>query len=343
MHTKAYSKGRGPQTRQLTNKGVPGVWAMQLHGPALLKPVDVPAPTVRALTHGAVLVRVLAGGICGSDVPKFHGVRRPGHPPPSFPGPPGYPLHEVVGEVVHSAAEDLGRGDRVVGWARRSDGLRALALLSADDLVPYPETLVPEDAVYLQPLACVLAALDRVDVLGRTVAVLGVGPIGLLFAHAVKVRGARRVIGVDPVRRTGDPAAFGLDDLVVGSSTSWSVERDSAPDVVIEAVGHQVQTFSDAVRAVAAHGTVLCFGIPDQDVYPLDMERLIRKNLTVVGGVTASRRRALTTAIAYAEEHPSLAQQLITHRLGRGEVQEAFELAAAPRDDLRKVVLSIAD
>jgi threonine dehydrogenase-like Zn-dependent dehydrogenase len=191
----------------------------------------------------------------------------------------------------------------------------------------------------------VLEALDRMTIIGRTVAVIGLGPIGLLFAHAAKAGGASHVVGIDPVSRAAVAGAFGIDDLFTSPSRTWS--RDLAdelrPNVIIEAVGHQVTTLDDAIRGIAANGEILCFGIPDDEYYPLNMERLLRKNLTLHAGVTRDRRQALSRAHRYLMQHQVIIAHLISHRFERDFAQEAYSTAVTTGSNRLKVVLSLAD
>ncbi len=302
------------------------MWAARLEKPGRIAYIEAEPPSLAQPHEQDILLRVLAGGICGSDMPKFHGLRGAAGASrnTTFPGPPGFPMHEVVGEVVASGSDDLRAGQQVVGWAGASDGLAELVVTAATDVVPYDSRWSPTEAVLIQPLACVLQALDRVSVAGRTVAVLGLGPAGILFAHAAKVRGAEHVVGVDPVDR------------------SELADSGVADELVIEAVGHQVETLDDAVAACGPEGTVLYFGIPDEDVYPINMERVMRKNLTVVGGVTRDRRGALLAADRYLADHPNLPGLLITHRFGRTEIAMAFDTATRAEPGRLKVVLDLA-
>jgi threonine dehydrogenase-like Zn-dependent dehydrogenase len=310
------------------------VWAAQLTSPGSFTAVDVLTPTAADLAPGEVLLRVVAGGICGSDIPKLCR-RQP---------PPGHPLHEVVGEV-HASSHPAHRiGARVVGWASRSDALAEVIVTDGEGLHEYDPRLDPLPAVLCQSLACVLHALDRVEVRGRSVAILGLGPIGLLFAHVARSRGARVVLGVDPVDRTDRAAQFGVDEVVVGGSAEWASALDPTghPELVVEAAGHQPGTFADAVRAAGVEGTVLSFGIHDEPMYPLDMEAFMRKNLTLVGGVTRRRREALGAAEAYLRTHPALYTDLVTHEFDRTGVQDAFDVARRPATDRLKVLLALA-
>src|SRR5699024_5766083 len=112
-----------------------------------------------------------------------------------------------------------------------------------------------------------------VSCVGRHVAVLGLGPIGLLFAMVAASHGAGRVTGVDPVRRVADPRAFGVDEHVETSAEQWAAQLDDAdrPSVVIEAVGHDTATVTAAIDAAAPWAHLYLFGVPRVGPYPIDM------------------------------------------------------------------------
>jgi L-iditol 2-dehydrogenase len=323
------------------------MWAYRLIQPRLFEMVAAQPPTSESLGSGAVLLRTLAGGICGSDIPKLIG--QTGARADEFgrfrPGRPGFPMHEVVGEVVASRHDGVEPGARVVGWANRSDALAEFVITDGAQVHPYRESLSAVDAVLIQPLACVLEALDRVSVADKVVGIVGLGPIGLLFAHAAKRRHASRVVGVDPVDRAAVAAKFGIDDLVVAPAKTWARALADAnrPEVVIEAVGHQVATLDDAIAAISMGGSILYFGIPDDEYYPLNMERLLRKNLALFAGVARDRRRSLARAEEYLAQNPELNDALVSHRFDRNSIQTAYDTAAMTASDRLKVVVSLAD
>jgi L-iditol 2-dehydrogenase len=314
------------------------MWAYAITAPGRLERVGVADLDPDALKPGRVLVRLQAGGICGSDLPSFRGRRNPFV---DFYGEPGYPLHELVGEVVGSTAEDLPTGTRVVGWAEGHRGLAEYFVARADNLLALDGELSAVEATVIQPLCTVLHALDRIDVAGRRVAVIGQGSIGLLFSHALKARGAASVTGVDRVDRRDVAAAFGVDDPVWDDSAAWSAGLDPAegPQVVVEAVGHQTGTLEDAVLAAAPGGTVLAFGVPDDTHYPFPFTAFFRKHLTLLAGATTDRRDALAQAAEYLREHRDLLAPYITDVLPVARAQEAFELAVRPAPGRLKVVL----
>jgi threonine dehydrogenase-like Zn-dependent dehydrogenase len=296
------------------------------------------------LGAGQVLLRFLAAGICGSDIPGFRGVRGkiPGDRGVCAAEMDGFPVHEIVGEVIASGHPDHHAGDRVVGWASGFDGLMERVVADGNGLAPYDSALDPQHAVGLQPLACVLYALEQLpDLDGLHVAVIGQGSIGLLISYAAKAKGAAHVTGVDPIDRDVVGKEFGVDTVIRATSDRWvsHLQPNDKPDIVIEAVGHQVATLGHAIEAAAFGGTVFYFGVADDDSYPISMRTVLRNNLTLKSGVTLDRRRVLHAADEFAREHPELLTKYLTHTFGIDDVQTAFEFACRPTPERIKIAI----
>jgi L-iditol 2-dehydrogenase len=321
------------------------VWAQMLVAPRQFAATATRTSQASDLREGQVLLEVLAGAVCGSDLPHFRGVAT------SFAGDsgdaaariPGFPMHEVVGEVLATRYPGLAAGERVVGWAMGFNALADLVICEGEGLSTYDSSLAPASAVLLQSLACVLSAVDRLPaVTGKTVAIIGQGPMGILFTHVLKTLGARHVVAVDPVDRSDVAAALGADDVVTANSSRWaaSLPEHDRPDVVVEAVGHQVSTLSHALRSVAVGGTVYYFGVPDDAIYPVDMEVMLRRNVTLMSGATIDRRRFLSLADAHLAAHPELVHAVVTDIFTFADAQAAFELADRPAAGRLKVALT---
>ncbi len=321
------------------------MWSYRIVAPYLFERTSIPDKTPEQLADGQVLLRLLAAGVCGSDLPAFRGARGrlPGDDGPSAAEKDGFPIHEVAGEVIASRHREHRPGDLVVGWASGFDGMMERVVSDGDGLAPYDPALTPARAVGLQPLACVLYACEQLpDLAGRHVAIIGQGSIGLLFSYVVKAAGARRVTGVDPIDRRAVATAFGVDEAVRATSDRWVSRMAPADraDVVIEAVGHQVATLGHAVEAAAPGGTVFYFGVADDDAYPISMRTMLRNNLTLKSGVTLDRRRTLEQAGKFATEHPGLLDMYLTHTFGIDEVQAAFDLACRPEPERIKIAIA---
>src|SRR4051794_1987040 len=239
------------------------MWAYAITAPGRLERVSAPVPEP---SPGRVLVRLRAGAICGSDLPSFRG-----RPNPLVPGlgEPGFSLHEAVGEVV---AGELERGTRIVGWADAHRGLAELFLARTDQLLALDadDELSAVETTVVQPLCTVLHALDRLGPLaGRRVAVIGLGPLGLLFTHVAKARGAAWVTGIDRVDRRDVAGAFGLDEALWGGAAAGLGEEPF--DVVIEAVGHQTRTLEAPVEGGGGRGAGVAPPRPGRAPHPVPL------------------------------------------------------------------------
>lgn len=313
------------------------MWAYQLTAPGHIRRVNVASPD-SPLPPDHLRIRIRAVGICGSDMPKFLGTTHS-----DFPGPFGFPAHEIVGEVVESTDADYWPQQRVVGFASESTGLRELITNPSDLVCPLPPALTDVEAVLAQPLATVINALGRLPHLRkRRVAVLGLGPLGLMFTQLLKARGAGVVTGVDPVDRSRVARNFGIDKLVTGPSHAWTetLTDSCRPDICVEAVGHQAATIADAIRAASESGDIVAFGVPDQATYHFPFEEFFRKNLTLHAGTTQHWKPVLTTAIDWLIQYRRELAKLVTHVLPVSQAQEAFEFSRHPDASRLKVVMT---
>jgi len=323
------------------------MWALRLCRPGVFEKVSTRAPRPTDLRPGETLLRVVTGAICGSDLPYFRGAVSPlfDDSAPLAAERPGYPLHEVVGEVIASTDPELPPGVHAVGWATRTNALAEYVVTASASLIRLPEELDLADAVILQPLACVVDTLRAVgDLADRHVAVVGLGPFGLLFARVATTMGARRVTGVDPVDRSDVAVRFGIDSLVTTTSDRWArtIAAEDRPELVLEVVGHQTHTLAAAIEAAAPGGRIFCFGVPDEPVYPLPMQQIFRKSLSVSAGVVTERRQALRAAIDHWVSDPGLADGYFTHTFALDQAQAAFSRASAPAPGQLKIRLIAA-
>ena len=154
---------------------------------------------------GEVLVRVSACGVCASEL-------RPWTEAP-FPLPHRFG-HEPVGVVagVGSDVTTLREGDRVTGLFRGAYADCCLA--SETELLRVPSGVNDESALG-EPMACLVNAQRRTPVdLADSVAVIGLGYMGLGMVQLMKLRGPRRIVGID-VREDARKAArqYGADEV----------------------------------------------------------------------------------------------------------------------------------
>ncbi len=303
--------------------------------------IDLAAPA--APGPGQVVFTAETGCLCGSDIPFFSEAQ------PSYPLRAGLSLHEIIGRVTTSASPSFKPGDRVLAMPAGLLGCAEQLLIGDDRLVPIDEALSNESAVIAQPMATVLSALSTIpNVVGLNVAVLGQGPIGLLFDACLSSLGAARVIGID-VRdaRVARSCEFGATDAFVTREPDGrdAIERvahataGAMADLVVEAVGHEEQQFNLAVALARNKGRVLFFGIPPDQRIDVALEPVVRKSLTIHTSVPEDLRPFVTIAQRAIRKGRLDPAKLVTHRFPFAQVQQAFETYRDRKDGALKVLI----
>jgi L-iditol 2-dehydrogenase len=272
--------------------------------------LQIEAVSVPKIEQGDVLVRVQAALTCGTDVKVF---RRGYHArmivPPALFG------HELAGDIVAVGENVRGFrvGQRVVAansapclecfYCRRgnenlcddllfnngayAEYIRIPARIVERNMYEMPAQISYQDAALVEPLACVLRGLDETSIQsGDTVAVIGLGPIGLMFVRLAKAYGAR-VVAIGRRKTQLDRAAkMGADELLISSDTDETVRRvrgfthGRGADVAIEAVGHP-DVWEMAVKLLRRGGTVNFFGgCPNDSRISLDTSLMHYSEIT---------------------------------------------------------------
>ena len=311
--------------------------ALILHGPGDLRLEDVPDPVPG---DGDVLLQVEVALTDGTDLKAY----RRGHPVllGELPSPFG---HEVCGIDVATGRRVVAANSAPCGRCaacRRGqeticehllpllNGAYAELLLvperiASKNLLPVPPGLSPEVAALAEPLACCLHGIDVAGVEhGQTVAVVGLGPIGLMLCACVADAGARPVaVGSREERRALAPSF----DAVLA-------DADGA-DVVIEAAG-TVEAWERALSLVRPGGTVLAFGgLPRDARVAVDPYRIHYEEVRLVGAFHHTPRQ-FRAALAFLASGAHPFERLVTHEVGLGGVGPLFD--DPPRGYLKAAV-----
>jgi alcohol dehydrogenase len=274
--------------------------AMVYTAPETLELREVARPTSEP---DAVILRVDAVGVCGSDLHAFKG-HDPRRQPPLILG------HEFVGTAIsgpqagrrftanplvtcgrcrfcREERDNLCSDRTMIGMNRPGAFAPALAV-PLGCLVPVPDTLSDRGAALTEPAATVVHALAlaeraRVAPLGDARAlVFGAGAIGLLTALLLRGRGAASVAVVEtnPLRAATLLAATGIVAVEPAALDSSA----GAFDLVVDAVGVGA-TRDAAIAAVASGGVVVHVGLGDW-ASPLDWRQLTLREITLIGAYT---------------------------------------------------------
>ena len=275
--------------------------AQVFYEPRRMQLEEVPVPSV---TEMDVLVRVKSCGICGSDISYFDGVNPLGTATGKGPLVLG---HEFTGEIVElgSAVKRLHLfkpGDRVVVNPVQNCNACAYCASGAPHMCPHttvpgasvnggfaeycvsrytglfvlPESLSYVAGAFVEPLACVVHGLEKLDVKpGQFVVVFGPGPMGLLIVQLAKAVGAGKValIGtrdyrLEAGRRCGADHLFNIreqtspyyvNDLKCAIA---DLTRGALADRgILAAAG--AEAFGQALDITGKLAIVVYFGLPD--------------------------------------------------------------------------------
>lgn len=341
--------------------------AVTFQGPSEVKVEDKPEPELHATDDAIVCVQ--ATGICGSDLHLYHG---------RIALEQGFTLgHEFVGEVVAAGADvtTVDVGDRVCGCFCTACGTcffclagkyqecdrgrvfghgKTLGALqgSQAELVQVPHanlTLrrVPDgmsDDVALfagDVMGTGWHAVDQAGVrAGDSVAVLGLGPVGLSAVQAARVSGAATVIAVDSVpERLALAESFGAQPVHLTEDDPRDAIKAATDnrgvDVTVDAVGHP-DVLDMATRITRKAGTISAIGVYAERVQ-VHMGLIWIKSLTLKTG-QANVIAHVDRVLALLEAGLLDPVPLVTHHMGLDEAAEGYRIY--DRREALKIVLS---
>ena len=342
------------------------------HGPHDYRHDHKPVPTAGP---GEVLLAVHSAGLCASDVACWKGAFGywPGDGMPGFVQPPVVPGHEFVGTVVglgEGAANKHGlalgdvavseqitpcwdcrfcnRGQywmcqntEIYGFRQHAQGAMADYMVFPANAINHkvPDSVSIDHAVFIEPLACAIHAVDRGNIQkGDTVVVGGCGPIGLGMIAAARQANPGLLIASDlhPDRLelaracgadlTINPGEVDIIDEVRGLTEGYGC------DVFLEASGHP-SAVDQGLRMLRKLGTFVVFGVFKDKVTTEWSIIGDRKELDVLGAHLGPYTYPRAIEMIAAGALPM--ERIISHRLPFSEIDTALELTASGADSIK--------
>ena len=245
---------------------------------------DKPIPT---LDSGDILIKVELCGICASDLAALNGDITD-YSPPVVMG------HELAGIVVESRHPDVKVGEKVTanpmlscgscdycradldkycsqieGIGHDIDGGYAEYLrmpkhgIDTGKLISVPDTISPEELIFLEPLGCCINA-TRETIFDKSVAILGAGPIGLMFAQLTRKAGLQTFVLEPLAHRRSAANEVGADATfdITGEQVEALIETtNGGVDTVISATVNNQRAIDLAFKVVRRGGCVNFFGL----------------------------------------------------------------------------------
>jgi len=313
---------------------------------------------------GELLVKVLASGICGSDVLEWYRIKKA----PLVLG------HEIAGEIVevgegvkdykigqrvfvshhipcntcryclkghHTACETLHTTNYFPGGF--SEYIKVPPLNVDRGVFVLPDEVSFEEGAFIEPLACTLrgqglAGLES----GQSVLILGSGVSGLLHLLAAKAMGAGPVVMTDiDGYRLNTARKFGADAVIDAKedvpAELQKVNDGRLTDLAVVCTG-ALPAFKQALRSVDRGGTVLCFATTEPGIdLPVPINQFWRNEIKIVPSYGNSPADA-TAAIEAIRSGSIPVRKLITHKLGLKETGLGFKLAAEAKECLKVII-----
>ena len=341
--------------------------SIQLIGPRILEEREM--PMVRDPGAGEVLVKVRAVGICGSDL-HWYLDSRIGLAQARYPQVLGHePVAEVIG--IGKDVRSFAVGDRVVlepnltcghceycmsgrhnncphgeflGSPQSPGFFREYVTLPAHNAILVPPTLSDEQATLVEPLAVMMHILELIEIrLGDTVAILGSGPIGMLFAATARTAGAQRIFIADRVPHRLDLAKKMGADVTIHTERENFAEavmdqtKGRGVDLAVDAAG-DVGLINLALEVTRPTGTVVLIGIANELTSPINLHAAMNKELRIQTVRRSNHRSQAALELMESGQAPAA---LITHKLPLAETPRGFEMLSNYSDGVGKVVIEV--
>ncbi|KQC04785.1 MAG: hypothetical protein APR53_09645 [Methanoculleus sp. SDB] len=323
---------------------------------------------------GEIKVRIMACGVCGSDVMEWYRIRRAGRP--GGIGAFGHECAGVIAEVGAGVDSKWQVGDRVVvthhvpcntcnacirGHTTACTTLQTtkfkqaygafaeyvvLPAINVDrGILRLPDSVSFDAGTFVEPLGCVVRGQQCAPTGdGRSVLIIGAGITGLLHVQAARLQGAGFVAVSNPSpERLAIARKFGAD-ATISARTEDVPERfkelngGSGADTVIMTAPVPV-CVKQSLEAVGPGGTVLFFAPTNPDIQSeINLWNLWQKEVTITHSYAADFHN-LTTALTWIQHDRINVNDMITHVFPLRETVEGFQLTARHRDGSLKVVI----
>ncbi|MBN2238806.1 MAG: galactitol-1-phosphate 5-dehydrogenase [Dehalococcoidales bacterium] len=339
--------------------------ALRYLGPGQLAVQEVPDPV---MSDNDVLVKVMACGICGSDVHGYLGLTGRRTEPMTM-------GHEFSGQIVKTGTlvTSFKEGDKVIvqpmnfcgtcvnclqGNTNMCLNSKLFGVMAVDgamaEYLAVPEKLLfklPEACSYevgamTEPFAVAHGAVKKVGSLtGKTVLIVGMGTIGQCLLQLVKLQSPKLIIVSDlSDNRLKIARELGADAAINPGKENYleAVKRLTGGDMVdvsIEAVGIGV-TVNQAIKSLKRMGTALWVGNSAREI-EIDMQEIVTSALKIVGTYIYTHTEFGEVIDIMGTGNPS-AEKLVSKVVSLDEAPDAFRMLHEQPDSFIKIIINPA-
>jgi len=322
---------------------------------------EIPKPKI---SPDELLVKVMACGICGSDVMEWYRIKKA----------PRVLGHEMTGEIVEvgKKVKKFKVGDRVFvshhvpcnkchycldgqhtvcetlhstnfdpgGF---SEYLRVPKINVALGTFRLPDEISFEDGTFIEPLGCVIRGQRRANIKpNHTVLVIGSGISGILHIQLARVKGVKKIIATDVNEyRMNSAKKFGADVVIDAKEDVprrvREVNNGKLVDQVIVCTG-AVSAINQALKSVDKGGTILFFAPTDPGIdIALPFNEFWSNQITLTTTYAAAPDD-IKEAIDLIRSKKINVHDMITHRLNLAETCKGFQIVADAKDSIKVII-----
>lgn len=324
---------------------------------------DVSIPSCE---EGDIILRLGACGICGSDIANIFG---------NSCKPSTKIGHEISGTIIKIGfgVNGFHIGDRVFVHHHAScnecylcrkgnetmcekftdslhpNGLSEIFLLPSWNvkkgcLFKIPDLMSFEEASLIEPLSCCVRAWKKIPKNITSIAIFGLGTIGILHALLAKIQNVEKIFGmdmnefrVDFCRMRGIGKTFRINDNYFKNIISET--NGLGIDLIIIAAP-DMSTINEAIKIVRKGGSILIMGEPKKlDNINIDFSIIYAKEISIFTSYAASNND-VHDALKLIISKSIYVAQLITHRFSLDECEKAIDIARQKHDSIKIVIVN---
>lgn len=331
-----------------------------------IRDIEKPVPK-----ENEVLVKVKAAGICGSDIHKMQSVWK-------------YDLPMVMGHEFSGVIESIGNnvkkasiGDRVaiaplvpcheciycksgkyqlcedyimIG-SHRYGGFEEYVAIPEENVINIGEKISFEEAAMIEPLAVAAHGVMGLDPkVGDTVAVFGLGTIGILTVQWLRLSGVKRIIGIDiDPNKIMESKKYGVTDTINSleellEERIFELTDGLGVDIAIECAGSKI-TEEQCLLITKKSGLIGYQGIAYSDVvlHQKAFENIFRREYTINGFWNSYSApfpgKEWAHSVEFIEQGKINLKDLISHQYKLNDIQKAFDLTVNREESYNKVMI----
>ena len=325
---------------------------------------DVPVPEVGP---DEVLIKIKRFGICGSDIQIYHGL----HKYMTFPVVQGHEASGII-EKVGTKVTNFKPGSTVTvqpqifcgicepcksGHANVCQNLKVYGVhtdgmaqeyfaVPAEKVIPLPQGFSFDDGALIEPIAVAVGAIRRCgDVSGKTVCVLGAGPIGNFVAQVAQAKGASVMMTDINDKKLNLAKSMGVKNSINTSEKTLKeaiseVFGSKGADFIIDCAGVPF-SLTSAIKSARPASTIVIvanFKVPVEIEIPM----IQRQQINVLG-VMMYLKEDFFTSVDLVQQGKVKTEGILTKYYDIHELKEAYEFIDENRLDVMKVMMTFPE